>query len=319
MFADKLKNFPVIRTSNAERFREGLITGFGAESLTLENPSGLVARGNLIKLSELSLGFSACAAPASVSFAESEYVRLQIGLAGRARTTVNNEDVYIDQDRLCITSERQSAVLTYGENYEQLLVRFDAEVLRRKLQALIGMSVDREILFDPKKVEAGQAAFLQKFVGAFAEMLDDNPGQLSPLVIGQCQQTLIVGILSVAHHNYSSWLRRDPMRVSLRDIARVEAFIEANADQPIDVERLAAIAGVSVRSLQRSFKLERGYSPGQFLKKIRLNKARSLLTNPTSDTTVTAVALKCGFASLGHFARDYQKEFGELPSQTLVR
>ena len=36
-------------------------------------------------------------------------------------------------------------------------------------------------------------------------------------------------------------------------------------------------------------------------------------------TTVTAVGLACGFINLGHFARYYQAEFGELPSETLAR
>jgi transcriptional regulator GlxA family with amidase domain len=36
-------------------------------------------------------------------------------------------------------------------------------------------------------------------------------------------------------------------------------------------------------------------------------------------TSVTNVAFDCGFTNLGHFAKDYDKCFGELPSETLNR
>lgn len=56
-----------------------------------------------------------------------------------------------------------------------------------------------------------------------------------------------------------------------------------------------------------------------FVKKVRLERARSLLSRPDGITTVTGVVLACGFSNLGHFARDYRNMFGELPSKTLRR
>jgi AraC-like DNA-binding protein len=34
---------------------------------------------------------------------------------------------------------------------------------------------------------------------------------------------------------------------------------------------------------------------------------------------VTGIAFKCRFGNLGHFAADYRRAFGELPSDTLAR
>ena len=41
-----------------------------------------------------------------------------------------------------------------------------------------------------------------------------------------------------------------------------------------------------------------------------------MLSNPYA-TSVTEVAYSCGFSNLGHFAKDYGRHFGELPSETL--
>jgi transcriptional regulator GlxA family with amidase domain len=44
-----------------------------------------------------------------------------------------------------------------------------------------------------------------------------------------------------------------------------------------------------------------------------------MLMMPDKTTSVTSVAFDCGFTNLGHFAKDYGKCFGELPSDTLNR
>ncbi|MFT4159157.1 helix-turn-helix transcriptional regulator, partial [Shinella sp.] len=88
---------------------------------------------------------------------------------------------------------------------------------------------------------------------------------------------------------------------------------------PITIESLIEVSGVSARTLFRSFKRIRGYPPMFFVKKIRLERARALLGDRNAVTSVTGVALKCGFANLGQFARDYRETFGELPSETLKR
>lgn len=82
---------------------------------------------------------------------------------------------------------------------------------------------------------------------------------------------------------------------------------------------MSAIAKISARSLFRQFKQDRGYSPGDFAKRIRLDRAREMLEQAEGNTSVTQIVLKCGFQNPGHFARDFHLAFGELPSDTLRR
>jgi transcriptional regulator GlxA family with amidase domain len=44
-----------------------------------------------------------------------------------------------------------------------------------------------------------------------------------------------------------------------------------------------------------------------------------MLASGNPDTSVTAVAYACGFATMGHFAKEYRQTFGELPSRTIAR
>ncbi len=100
-------------------------------------------------------------------------------------------------------------------------------------------------------------------------------------------------------------------------VRRAEAYIEANWEQPLTIEALALVAGVSARTLFHSFKKSRGYSPMDFVKRIRLNHARRMLQDTHNSTSVTDVAFTCGFGNLGHFSGYYRRAFGETPSATL--
>jgi transcriptional regulator GlxA family with amidase domain len=102
-------------------------------------------------------------------------------------------------------------------------------------------------------------------------------------------------------------------------VRRVEDYIEAHWDQAITIEKLADVTEISARSIFKAFQRSRGYSPMAFAKKVRLTHANEMLKMPDAKTSVTGVAFACGFANLGHFAKDYQEMFRELPSETLGR
>lgn len=81
---------------------------------------------------------------------------------------------------------------------------------------------------------------------------------------------------------------------------------------------LCARVGVSERTLQYAFRTYVDMTPVAYLRACRLNRVRAVLraSDPTA-TTITAVAVRFGFLHLGRFSRDYRRQFGELPSQTL--
>jgi AraC family ethanolamine operon transcriptional activator len=63
-----------------------------------------------------------------------------------------------------------------------------------------------------------------------------------------------------------------------------------------------------------------GMGPMAFVKVQRLHSIRrALKTADPTRQTVNYIARDWGFLSMGHFARDYKKLFGETPSQTLQK
>jgi AraC-like DNA-binding protein len=101
------------------------------------------------------------------------------------------------------------------------------------------------------------------------------------------------------------------------DVARAVAWLRGHLSEPIDLERLALVAGVRPRTLETHFKLFLGTTPLGWLRRMRLAHARREMECARGDSTVTDIALAAGFNQLGRFAVHYRTVFGETPSMTL--
>jgi len=316
---DPLFRFPTVRTSDPEEFRNALISVYGARDLSVPDPTELKTRGNFLQLSDIALGFSACGARAMVTFDECNFVRMQIGLRGYASTVSGRATTTVHVAQPCVTSPGRSAKLDYGPGFEHLVLRVSANTLRRKLSTMLGANPGKQIEFEPANFTSLQAVRgLQQLITFLGRQLDENCATLSPLVVRELQEAIIVGLLCACRHNFSALLEQGKDAAPAQ-VRRAEAYIEANHDEPVTIEKLVQITGVSARALFNAFQKSRGYSPMAFAKTVRMRRARQMLCASDATTSVTGVVLACGFSNLGHFARDYREVFGERPSETLAR
>ena len=91
-----------------------------------------------------------------------------------------------------------------------------------------------------------------------------------------------------------------------------------NLDGSISIRSLSSALGVSERTLRYAFHEVFGTSPVQYLKALRMHRARGALRQANSRrTTVRREALRSGFWHLSRFSAEYKEYFGELPSVTL--
>jgi AraC-like DNA-binding protein len=104
---------------------------------------------------------------------------------------------------------------------------------------------------------------------------------------------------------------------SLTYIGRAIRHLRSNAFEPIHVEELAALSGMSVSSFHKQFRAVTEMSPIQYQKRIRLQEARLRLFRDPHD--IAAVAHSVGYGSASQFSREYRREFGVPPSSDAVR
>jgi len=96
-------------------------------------------------------------------------------------------------------------------------------------------------------------------------------------------------------------------------IFRVIKFIDENIGKDLPLELLAETACFSQFHFHRIFNAIVGETPGDFVKRIRIEKAANQLIY-IPNLSVTQVALNCGFSSSAAFARAFKERFNTSAS-----
>jgi AraC-like DNA-binding protein len=94
-------------------------------------------------------------------------------------------------------------------------------------------------------------------------------------------------------------------------VARALQHIHRHLEQRLDVATLARAAGMSASSLHHGFKKATALSPIQYLKRLRLDRARQLMMDEGSQAA--EAALRVGYESPSQFSRDFKRLFGLPP------
>lgn len=92
-----------------------------------------------------------------------------------------------------------------------------------------------------------------------------------------------------------------------------EMIVEHYADCQFGVEKLATLLHISKAQLHRKAGALGGESVGNMIRKYRINKARTMLSE-RPDLTVTDIAFECGFTDANYFSTVFSKEYGVAPS-----
>jgi len=98
-----------------------------------------------------------------------------------------------------------------------------------------------------------------------------------------------------------------------RRLVEAISLMERRLEEPLPLAEVASHCGVSARQLQRLFEQELGSSPRQWYLKLRLERARRLLTETNLD--ILTVGMACGFTSSSSFSRAFRTHYGHSPRQ----
>jgi AraC-like DNA-binding protein len=103
----------------------------------------------------------------------------------------------------------------------------------------------------------------------------------------------------------------------LTHVSRAIGWIRDNYAEPMRVDDLASLSGMSASAFHRNFRAVTAMSPLQFQKRIRLQQARSLLLAHPRD--VAGIGHVVGYDSPSQFTREYRRLFGAPPGQDAAR
>jgi len=116
-----------------------------------------------------------------------------------------------------------------------------------------------------------------------------------------------------------------PQRMDLRfrlgiaddKVLKALKAMEAHLEAPLSRARLANIAGVSLRQLERSFRSHLGRGVHEHYLALRLGRSRQLLRE--TSLSILEVALAAGFGSASQFSRVFKRAYGFAPREARRR
>jgi AraC-like DNA-binding protein len=100
-------------------------------------------------------------------------------------------------------------------------------------------------------------------------------------------------------------------------LRRARDLADREYAEPLDLDRLAAAAGVSKYHFLRCFAATYGKTPAVYLTERRIERAQDLLR--ATNLTVTEVCFLVGYSSLGSFSSTFRRLVGMSPSAYQAR
>jgi AraC family transcriptional regulator len=135
-----------------------------------------------------------------------------------------------------------------------------------------------------------------------------SPDDLTPLEAQALALEMLAAAGRLGQHRSSgvpTWLHR------------VDVLLHDRFREPLYLEDLAAEAGVHPAHLARVFRRHRGMSPGQYLRRLRLEWAAERLV--ATAEPVSRIALQAGYADQAHFTRAFSRHWGTPPGRYRTR
>ena len=93
----------------------------------------------------------------------------------------------------------------------------------------------------------------------------------------------------------------------------VEQYIRAHYEEPLSLDLLAEKVYLTPHYLSSIFIQEKGIGINKYIKNLRMEKARELLTG--TNMKISEICERVGYSNLSYFCRTFRNEFGMTPEQ----
>jgi AraC-like DNA-binding protein len=126
---------------------------------------------------------------------------------------------------------------------------------------------------------------------------------------GVMSTTLLLQLATFLSRCFSQ--THNPKSKSLLRIAETITHIERHYSDPISLNELIEMSGMSRRNFLRAFESTMGHSPIKYLIRIRIRQACKLLER--SELSITEIAMEVGFSDSNYFSRQFRSLMGTTP------
>jgi AraC-like DNA-binding protein len=257
-------------------------------------------------------------APAGPTWEEIQSLSLCVVAQGRKAVTVDGQTFGYDPFHYLVLASHlhfQAEILeaSIGRPFLSFVLQIDPALVR---QVSSDMLERRTTAFRSRQVEeqASQQACVSALdfdlLGAVLRFLratktGTDRRVLAPLYL----QELVYRVLQ--REQYARLLALAAAESASNPVSAVLEYVRGHLSEPLTVADMADLVNLSPSAFAHLFRDVTGRSPYQFLKEMRLDRARELLVD--ADFTVARISKEVGYASVSHFISEFRGRFGVTP------
>lgn len=250
-----------------------------------------------------------------------DFFLVQVPLAGQARIRCGADEIVSTPELASVPHPDSSLWMEWDTGNPQIIFYVERGALELQLGRLLGRTGRQPLEFDlgmrmtDPKVSAWwrSVELLRQDIVAGSPLLDE------PLASRELEQMIMNRLLLAQPHSGSSLLQGGGPPPQSQVVARARALMEDHCAEELTVADVAEAVGVSIRALQEGFRRDLATSPTAYLRDLRMARANAeLRLGDPGRTSVTEIAMRCGFVHLGRFSIEYRQRFGESPKRTLA-
>jgi AraC-like DNA-binding protein len=187
-----------------------------------------------------------------------------------------------------------------------------------KAEAIASLLLEAGIPPVPKSEEAGIAVSdaTEDIVAPVIRLLRllDRPSDI-PVLRDSIEREILWRLINGDQGHLLRQLGLADSRAS--QIGRAIKWLRAHYRDPLRIETLTDLVGMSPTSFHRHFRCVTSMSPLQYQKQLRLHEARARLLSGNED--VATIGYTVGYESPSQFNREYKRFFGVPPGQDAER
>lgn len=237
--------------------------------------------------------------------AREELMLVSVQLKGVGIVAQDGREARLEPGDFACYDSTRPYVLNFGSQFEQLVLHMPRHIMARRMA--------RTEPFTARRV-AGTSA-LGSLVAPFVVNAASIAGQVSASEAGQLAEVSL-NLITMALGASTGEREGDTTAARIALAFRAKAIIDRNLhDAGLNTEKVAALAGVSTRSLQDVFHAQ-NLTVSDLIWSKRLEKARRDLSDPLmASASIAQIALACGFSDFAHFSRRFRAAYSASPRE----
>jgi AraC-like DNA-binding protein len=250
---------------------------------------------------------------------QKEKLGLVLPSSGTVSARIRNRTVAIDSNYALALSVPDVRSISYSGRgkHGHVTLEFDVAAVQKTLSAICEGATLQNSELSPRLDLASPAGKMLRALGEAVGAGMHDASVRSEKSMALLGESILRLVFLNFPHGMSDRSRRQQIDATSRQITKAIDFMRDNMHQPLTLGDVAKATGISVRSLQYGFRRFRNITPLAYLREIRLDAAQAELSSPLNMLSIKDVALKWGFAHMGHFAARYRAAYGETPSETV--